>query len=123
MTEALATRRRQLRLRRTVYEWGFLAFASMSILCLGYWVVSMANAKSDINLAFGEVDVSVARGSIIVRSDRYRTLQNLSAYAGTQFGSSGPIMVGQPHRSKPAYLWDRRDSLTEPVRRPPLAPR
>ena len=36
MTEAPATRRRQLRLRRTVYEWGFLAFSSLSILCLGY---------------------------------------------------------------------------------------
>jgi hypothetical protein len=78
-------------LSRAVYEWGFLGFSSLSILCLGYWVVSIANAKSDINLAFRKVDVSVARGSIAVRSDRYWTLQNLSAYAGTQFGSSGPI--------------------------------
>ena len=90
MTEAPATRRRQLRLSRAVYEWGFLAFSSMSILCLGYWVVSIASAQSDINLAFREVDISVARGSITVRSDRYWTLQNLAAYAGTQFGTSGP---------------------------------
>jgi hypothetical protein len=34
-----------------------------------------------------------------------------------------PIMIGQPRRSQPAYRWDRRDSPTVPVRRPPLAPR
>ncbi len=34
-----------------------------------------------------------------------------------------PFMIGQPRRSKPAYLWDRRDSQTVPVRRPSRAPR
>ena len=34
-----------------------------------------------------------------------------------------PFMIGQPRRSQPAYLWDRRDSHTVPARRPPPAPR
>jgi NAD(P)-dependent dehydrogenase (short-subunit alcohol dehydrogenase family) len=36
MTEAPATHRRQLRLSRALFEWGFLAFSSMSIFCLDY---------------------------------------------------------------------------------------
>jgi hypothetical protein len=81
MAESHATRWRQLRLTRAVYEWGFLGFSSLSIFCLTYWIVSIATAKADINLAFRHVDVQIANGSIAVRSDRYWTVENLDAHA------------------------------------------